>query len=62
LNGSYAAVVVAHTLPLVYEKHGDSIDGFAESAVKQVVDQYKLFDKAVLSKIPRKQSSWRKRD
>ena len=59
---AYAAVVAAHTMPLLYEKHGDSIDNFANIALKEVANQYKFFDEAILSKIPRKQPSLRKRD
>ena len=49
-------------MPLLYEKHGDSIDNFANIALKEVANQYKFFDEAILSKIPRKQPSLRKRD
>ena len=59
---AHAAIIAAHTMPLLYEKHGDSIDNFANIALKEVANQYKLFDEAILSKIPRKQPSLRKRD
>lgn len=57
----YLAVIAVHTLPVLYEKHGDSIDQLADSTWKEINNQYRKFDATVLSKIPRKQPTFQRK-
>lgn len=54
----FLAIVAAHTLPVLYEKHGETIDQLADRTLKELNKQYRNFDASVLSKIPRKQPSF----
>lgn len=49
----HAAVVLLHTVPVLYEKYEDEVDAFAEKAMHELKKQYAVFDAKVLSKIPR---------
>nr|GMD01630.1 reticulon-like protein B4 [Ipomoea batatas] len=49
----YIAVVLLHTVPVLYEKYEDEVDAFAEKAMHELKKQYAVFDAKVLSKIPR---------
>ncbi|KAI5066870.1 hypothetical protein GOP47_0017398 [Adiantum capillus-veneris] len=57
----YLGVVAAHTLPLLYEKHGETIDQLADSTFKELKSQYRKFDASVLSRIPRKQPTFQRK-
>ena len=48
-----AAAVLLHTVPVIYDKYEDQVDSFAEKALAELKKQYAVFDKKVLSKIPR---------
>lgn len=45
--------VLLHTVPVLYEKYEDKVDPLAEKAMHEIKKQYAVFDKKVLSKIPR---------
>lgn len=47
------AFVLLHTVPVLYEKHEDKVDPFAEKATIKIKKQYAVFDAKVLSKIPK---------
>lgn len=49
----YIAVVLLHTVPVLYEKYEDKVDPFAEKALIEIKRQYAVFDAKVLSKIPK---------
>lgn len=42
-----------HTVPVLYEKHEDKLDAYAEKAMVELKKQYALFDAKVMNKIPR---------
>ncbi|KAJ0258240.1 Reticulon-like protein B6 [Hirschfeldia incana] len=48
----YICFVLLHTVPMMYEKHEDKVDPFAEKALKELHKQYLVFDEKVVSKIP----------
>lgn len=48
----YICFVLLHTVPMVYEKHEDKVDPFAEKAFKELHKHYLVFDEKVVSKIP----------
>jgi len=48
-----AAIVLLHTVPVLYEKYEDQVDAFAEKVMIEIKKQYAVFDAKVLSKIPR---------
>ncbi|XP_021735314.1 reticulon-like protein B8 [Chenopodium quinoa] len=56
----YIGFVAAHTLPVLYEKYDDQIDGFAENLINQMTHHYKKVDARVLSKLPSR-SHWGKK-
>lgn len=45
--------VLLHTVPVLYEKYEDKVDGFAEKAEAEFEKQYAVFNVKVLSKIPK---------
>ncbi|KAL2938884.1 Reticulon-like protein B8 [Bienertia sinuspersici] len=47
-----AGFVAAHTLPVLYEKYDDQIDGFVENLLSRMTHHYKNIDARVLSKMP----------
>lgn len=49
----HAVFVLLHTVPVLYEKHEDKVDAFAEKAEAEIKKHYAVFDANVLSKIPR---------
>ncbi|KAL5571503.1 hypothetical protein UlMin_021100 [Ulmus minor] len=56
----YIAVVLLHTVPVLYEKFEDKIDPFAEKAWIEIKKQYAVFDAKVLSKIPKGPLNYKK--
>lgn len=49
----YIVFVVLHTVPVLYERHGDKVDPLAERAMGELKKLYAVIDAKVLSKIPR---------
>ncbi|XP_022136522.1 reticulon-like protein B8 [Momordica charantia] len=49
----YIGFVAAHTLPILYEKYEDEVDGFAYKVLDQLRGHYQKLDSSVLSKIPK---------
>lgn len=48
-----AVYLMMHTLPVLYEKHEDKVDTFAEKALVELNKQYAVFDEKVLQKLPK---------
>ncbi|MCO5556696.1 hypothetical protein L7F22_010247 [Adiantum nelumboides] len=57
----YLGVVAAHTFPVLYEKHGETIDQYADNTIRELKKQYRKFDASVLSQIPRKQPTYQRK-
>ncbi|KAL9225352.1 hypothetical protein vseg_001290 [Gypsophila vaccaria] len=49
----YLLFVALHTLPVLYEKHEDQVDAFAEKASRELKKHYAVVNEKVVSKIPR---------
>ncbi|KAK6915923.1 Reticulon [Dillenia turbinata] len=49
----YIGFVAAHTLPVLYEKNEDQVDGFVDRVLGQFQKHYKKLDAGFLSKIPK---------
>ncbi|KAE8694624.1 Reticulon-like protein B4 [Hibiscus syriacus] len=49
----YIVFALLHTVPVLYEKYEDKVDPFAETAWHEIKKQCAVFDKKVLSKIPK---------
>lgn len=49
----YLVYLMMHTLPVLYEKHEDKVDTFAEKALIELNKQYAVFDEKVLQKLPK---------
>lgn len=49
----YIAVLLLHTVPILYDKYQDKVDHFAGRAHTEALKQYEVLDAKVLSKIPR---------
>ncbi|KAL6629447.1 hypothetical protein ACP70R_029212 [Stipagrostis hirtigluma subsp. patula] len=49
----YVAVLMLHTVPILYHKYQDKLDNFAAKAHAELQKQYGVLDAKVLSKIPR---------
>ncbi|XP_027157118.1 reticulon-like protein B8 [Coffea eugenioides] len=49
----FIGFVGAHTLPVVYEKYEDEIDGFVQNALEQLQGRYRKMDTGFLSRISR---------
>ncbi|XP_058195425.1 reticulon-like protein B8 isoform X1 [Rhododendron vialii] len=49
----YVGFVAAHTLPVLYERYDDQVDGFVNSALNQFQHHYQKLDAGVLSRIPK---------
>ena len=47
------AVLMLHTLPILYDKYQDKVDHFAGRAHSEACKHYEVLDAKVLSKIPR---------
>lgn len=56
------AVVLLHTVPVLYDKYEDQVDAFVEKVLDELKKQYAVFDAKVLSKIPRGPLKDRKKD
>lgn len=59
--------VAAHTLPVLYEKYEDEIDGFVDKLLNRMTHHYKKVDARFLSKMPTrkywgKKHEWKKKD
>ncbi|KAK4343512.1 hypothetical protein RND71_036606 [Anisodus tanguticus] len=48
----YIGFVSAHTLPVLYERYEDEVDGFVYNALNKLQGHYKKLDSGVLSRIP----------
>ncbi|KAM7497871.1 hypothetical protein LguiA_022285 [Lonicera macranthoides] len=49
----YIGFIAAHTLPVLYERYEDQVDGFVYDFLGQFQHHYKKLDKGFRSKIPR---------
>jgi len=49
----YVAVLMIHTVPILYDKYQDKVDHFAGKAHTEACKHYQVLDNKVLSKIPR---------
>ncbi|XP_066377195.1 reticulon-like protein B2 isoform X1 [Miscanthus floridulus] len=49
----YIAVLLLHTVPILYDKYQDKVDHFAGRAHIEALKQYEVLDAKVVSKIPR---------
>nr|XP_019067159.1 reticulon-like protein B8 isoform X1 [Solanum lycopersicum] len=49
----YIGFIAAHTLPVLYERYEDEVDGFVYSALDKLQGHYKKLDSGVLSRLPR---------
>ena len=49
----YVAVLMLHTVPILYDMYQDKVDHFAGRAHTEACKQYEVLDAKVLSKIPR---------
>ncbi|ERN04292.1 hypothetical protein AMTRI_Chr08g168750 [Amborella trichopoda] len=49
----YIVFVILHTVPVLYEKHEDKVDFFAERALGEAKKQYRVVDAKFLQKIPK---------
>ncbi|GMI93114.1 reticulon-like B 8 [Hibiscus trionum] len=58
----YIGFVAAHTLPVLYERYDEQIDGFVYNIFGQLQNHYKKLDSGVLSKIPKGQFKLKKHD
>jgi len=58
----YIGFVGAHTLPVLYERYDDQVDGFVYSVFGQVRRHYQKLDAGVLSRIPTQNFRSRKYD
>ncbi|XP_016442953.1 reticulon-like protein B8 [Nicotiana tabacum] len=48
----YIGFVAAHTLPVLYERYDDKVDGFVYNALERLQGHYKKLDRGILSRIP----------
>jgi hypothetical protein len=48
----YAAVLMLHSVPILYHKYQDRVDDFAAKVHSELCKQYKVLDAKVLNKIP----------
>ncbi|KAI3465571.1 hypothetical protein Pfo_022234 [Paulownia fortunei] len=48
----YIGFVAAHTLPILYEKYEDQVDGFVLNVLENLQHNYRKLDAGVLSRIP----------
>ncbi|XWS41022.1 hypothetical protein CRYUN_Cryun17cG0045500 [Craigia yunnanensis] len=58
----YIGFVAAHTLPVLYERYDEQIDGFVYNVFDQFQNHYKKLDSGVLSKIPKGKFKLKKHD
>ena len=45
--------IAAHTLPVLYERYEDQVDGFVYQVLGQLQNNYRKLDSGFLSKIPK---------
>lgn len=45
--------IAAHTLPVLYERYEDQVDGFVYQVLGQLQHNYRKLDSGFLSKIPK---------
>ncbi|KAG8387124.1 hypothetical protein BUALT_Bualt03G0220600 [Buddleja alternifolia] len=48
----YIGFVAAHTLPILYERYDDQVDGFVYNVLQQLQHNYRKLDAGVLKRIP----------
>lgn len=58
----FSGFVAAHTLPVLYERYDEQIDGFVYNMLDQFQNHYKKLDSGVLSKIPKGKFKLKKHD
>ncbi|CAK9133183.1 unnamed protein product [Ilex paraguariensis] len=58
----YIGFVAAHTLPVLYERYEDQVDGFVYNVIEQLQHHYRKLDAGVLSKIPKGQFKVKKHE
>ncbi|XP_006656127.1 reticulon-like protein B2 [Oryza brachyantha] len=58
----YVAVLMLHTVPILYDKYQDKVDHFAGRAHSEACKHYEVLDAKVLSKIPRGPSKPKKQN
>ncbi|MBA0779762.1 hypothetical protein Gotri_003973 [Gossypium trilobum] len=58
----YIGFVAAHTLPVLYERYDEQIDGFVYKVLDQFQNHYKKLDSGFLSKIPKGKFKLKKHD
>ncbi|TYG99261.1 hypothetical protein ES288_A10G182300v1 [Gossypium darwinii] len=58
----YIGFVAAHTLPVLYERYDEQIDGFVYNMLDQFQNHYKKLDSGALSKIPKGKFKLKKHD
>lgn len=49
----YVGFIAAHTLPVLYERYEDQVDGFVYQVLGQLQHNYRKLDSGFLSKIPK---------
>lgn len=54
--------VGAHTMPVLYERYEDEVDGFMDSLIMKFHSHYKKLDTGFLSRIPSGKFGLKKRD
>ncbi|KAH0897685.1 hypothetical protein HID58_047253 [Brassica napus] len=58
----YIGFVGAHTMPVLYEKYEDEVDGFVDSLLMKFHSHYKKMDTGFLSRIPSGRFGFKKHD
>ncbi|XP_023641546.1 reticulon-like protein B8 isoform X1 [Capsella rubella] len=58
----YIGFVGAHTMPVLYERYEDEVDGFMDSLIMKFHSHYKKLDSGFLSRIPSGKFGLKKRD
>ncbi|KAH0904991.1 hypothetical protein HID58_044494 [Brassica napus] len=58
----YIGFVGAHTMPVLYERYEDEVDGFVDSLLMKFHSHYKKMDTGFLSRIPSGRFGFKKRD
>ncbi|KAF3606333.1 hypothetical protein DY000_02051013 [Brassica cretica] len=58
----YIGFVGAHTMPLLYERYEDEVDGFVDSLLMKFHSHYKKIDSGFLSRIPSGKFGFKKHD
>ncbi|RWW87822.1 hypothetical protein BHE74_00003329 [Ensete ventricosum] len=62
LHSFGAGFVCAHTLPVLYEKNEDQVDGFLNKLFGQMQSRYRKLDGSLLSKIPKGNLKFKKKE